>query len=206
MNKFSSIRLASVAVPLVSAMLALFLVMFQVRRLHQFEEDRTRTNAQINRLDKLIREMKNQPLQGKVAVVPPVANEQSLFLNMLRGFAIGSRVQLVKYENKPVAAPPPPPVSSSTDTKTEAKPTGLPPGVTALTSNVEVAGDYQALRQFMYQLWHAPRLYNTIDLKWMREQQRGRQEEVLPTRLSFTLTRYVYMPMSAAPPAPPHSS
>ena len=74
--------------------------------------------------------------------------------------------------------------------------------MTALTSSVEVAGEYQALRQFMYQLWHAPRLYNTTDLKWVREQQRGRLEEVPPTHLSFTLTRYVYMPANVAPPAP----
>ena len=105
MNKLSTLRLASIVVPLLSAIIALFLVTYQVRRLHQFEEDRTRITAQRNLLDKLIREMRNQPQQAKVAVVPPVANEQSLFLNMIRNFAVGSRVQLVKYENKPTPLP-----------------------------------------------------------------------------------------------------
>jgi hypothetical protein len=200
MNRDSMLRLSGVVVPLGSAMIALFLVMFQVRRLHEFEEERTRTTTQMSQLEKQIREMKSQPQRAKVAVVPPVSNEQSLFLNMIRRFAISSRVQLVKYENKPAPSP------LSADAKTSAKPTGLPAGVTALSSNVEVAGDYQALRQFMYKLLRAPRLYNTTDLKWMREQQRNQQEVVPPTHLTFTLTRYVYVPAIGVPPAPQRTS
>ena len=94
-----------------------------------------KTTQQIAALDRLAREIQVRPIGRKVAVVPPSPDEQPLFLNMLRGFADNSRVQLAKYDNRTV----PPPASGSADAKTNL----LPPGVIALTSNVEIAGRIQ---------------------------------------------------------------
>ena len=189
MSKSSSnaawIRLATYLMPIVAVPAAIFLVFLQWTHLRALQEQRTKTEHNLAFLDQLSHEMKTQPPLRKVAVIPPTLDEQSLFLDMVRKFADQSHVHLVRYTNRP--APPPPPADSA-----EAKKNGMPPGVAALTSDVEVSGDYNGIRQFLYQLLHAPRLYNTTDLKWTR----GAYNERWPiTRLSFTLLRYVEAPI-----------
>ncbi len=194
MNKspstFSWLKLATVLLPIIGVMAAIFLVFLQWNKLNSLKEQKEKTEQQLAVLNRLSLEIKAKPTLSKVAVVPPTYDEQSQFLNMIRGFAEKSRVRLVRYNNRYI--PPPPPDSA------EAKKPTLPPGVMALNSEVEVAGDYNSIRQFMYQLLHAPRLYNTVDLKWNR----GTTNEKWPlTHLGFTLLRYVAVPIP--PPTKP---
>ena len=194
MSKSSSntswIKLATVLMPVVAVLAAGFLIFLQVTRLRSLGEQQTKTENDLVFLNRLSQEIKNQPTLNKIAAIPPALNEQSLFLDMIRKFADQSQVHLVRYTNRVVPAP-------SADSP-EAKKNALPPGVLALTSDVEVSGNYNGIRQFLYQLLHSPRLYNTTDLRWSR----GTNTDQWPiTHLTFTLLRYVETPIIA--PAKP---
>ncbi len=188
MNKPSTLRLVTILAPLLSGILAIFLIVTQNRRLHALEDQRAQITQQITSLDLLAREIQARPPLSKMAAAPPAPDEQPVFLDLIRGFANSSLVQLTKYDNKTV--PPPAPESA------EAKAGAMPPGVIALTSNVEVAGGYNEVRQFMMELWRSPRLFNTTDLKWS-----AGLDKWPATRLAFTLTRYVHTAAAAGPAA-----
>lgn len=194
MSKSSSsaswIKLATVLMPIVAVLAAGFLVFLQVTHLRSLSEQRTKTEHDIAFLEQLSHQMQAQPTLTKVAAIPPTLDEQSLFLDMIRKFADQSQIHLVRYTNRVVPAPP--------ADSPEAKKNALPPGVMALTSDVEVSGNYNGIRQFLYQLLHSPRLYNTTDLRWNR----GTNTEQWPTtHLTFTLLRYVATPI--IPPVKP---
>lgn len=189
MNKPSTLRIVTILAPLLSGILAIFLIVTQNRRLHALEDQRAQITQQITSLDLLAREMQARPPLSKMAAAPPAPDEQPVFLDLIRGFANSSFVQLTKYDNKTV--PPPAPESA------EAKASALPSGVIALTSNVEVAGGYNQVRQFMTELWRSPRLFNATDLKWS-----AGLDKWPATRLAFTLTRYVHTAAAAGPAAP----
>ncbi len=188
MNKPSTLRIVTILVPLLSAILMIGLIVSQNRRLHALEDQRTQITQQITSLDMLAREIQARPPMSKMAAAPPAPDEQPVFLDLIRGFANSSLVELTKYENKTVA--PPAPESA------EAKASALPSGVIALTSNVEVAGGYNQVRQFMTELWRSPRLFNTTDMKWSAP-----LDKWPSTRLAFTLTRYVHTIAAAGPAA-----
>ena len=193
MNKPSTLRIITIVAPLLCLILAVVLTASQVRRLQAQETQRTLLTQQITSLDQLARAIQAQPPLSKMAAAPPSPDEQPVFLELIRGFAFASRVQLIKYENKTV----PPPAQGSAEAKTNA----LPANVVALTSNVEVAGSYNQVRQFMNLLWTSPRLFNTTELKWIAT------DKWPVTRMSFVLTRYVHIVDTSAPKpnAPPHS-
>ena len=193
MNKSSSSanwsKVATFLLPIMAVVAVGFFIVIQWNRLHTLQAQQQKTEHDIVFLDNLFLQMKARPAMSKVAVVPPALDEQSQFLDMIRKFADQNQIHLVRYTHRIVAP-------SAADS-TEAKKSGIPLGVLPIASEVEVSGNYNGIRHFMYQLLHSPRLYNTTDLKWSRE---SNGEKWPITHLNFTLLRYVSTPI--IPPKP----
>jgi len=123
-----------------------------------------------------LRQLDAAPPPSRIATEELSNREQVSFLNMLRGYADAWRVRLVRWSNGTPIAP---------GMAAEGAPNRLPEGVYAIGSAVEVAGAYNDVRRFLYDLQRSPRLYNLSEVRWTR----GDKWPI--TMASFTLTRYV---------------
>jgi type IV secretory pathway VirB10-like protein len=179
MNQLRNYRIATVALPIVALIVGAIAIGSQMMRLRNAERQQTLADKNVKFLEDLIRQDQAQPLGDKIPALANNPNEQQLFLDELRQRALTSHVQVVRWSNKPA--------KQSKDKDKNAKQAEL--GITPLASAVEVAGEYNQVRSFMYSLLRSPRLLNVSELTWLRDQ-------YPTTRLMFTLTRYVTKPQA----------
>ena len=174
------------------ALLGTFL---QVQHLRQIRLQQELTQKQLTDLNQMLTAVSQQPSLTKFPTAPNTPEEQGAFLTMLRAAAEAHGAQLVHFELKST----PSEFTNATTVNGTAAATvkKMPDGVIPIFNDVELAGNYPAVREVLYDLLRAPRLYNTTDLKWTTD-------DKYITRLRFTLIRYVAVP--SAPPAPGNAS
>lgn len=176
MNKPLLLRIAIIVVPLVSMLVSGVVVGLQVLKLQAATARSLTIRRDLGQVDRALEAIRLRPAAVRVAAVKSTALEQPQFLDILRAYAALSRVKLTRW----VAVPPPQP---GEEKDKAALP--LPDGVIALPSTVEVEGDYGQVREFLYRLMYAPRLYTMTEPIWRREETRG------GTRVTLTITRYL---------------
>jgi hypothetical protein len=180
MNKLSLYHIATIVLPILSLMIAGGVAYYEINRLHELEADLARTEQQITSTERTIAATRSNPGGSKHATAVPSPHEQTDFLNWLRMYANLTHVQITRWSNAPAAS-------------TSAAGNSLPAGVTPLESAVEISGQYNNMRQFLYNVEHdSPRLLNLSNTNWSR----GTPPL---TRLTFTLTRYL-APQAAGEP------
>jgi hypothetical protein len=194
MDRKSLYRLFGLVLPLIALAIAGTVAASQYFRLRSLEDEQARTERSLEFVRKLITEMQTQPHIEKVAAVAKSPDEQAVFLDQLRQYALEKGVDLSRWANVHSV---PQPGSGGTEMKA---PTGPEPVV----STIEVSGEFENVRAFLYTIVRAPRLLNLTNLRWTRQD--GDKPNV--TRVSFTLTRYVSkdatpaMPVSASSTIP----
>lgn len=170
-------RFLSVFAPTVSILCAGGVSIYEFQRLKQLEAATVASEKKLTAVERELRDFAAQPRMDKVPTEEKTPREQALFLDYLRANADASHVQLIRWSN--TTPPPAAPAANG-----QPAPGALPPGVSAIISIVEVSGQTNNTRQFLYALMRSRRLLNMSDLKWIREN--------WPlTHLTFTLTRYV---------------
>ena len=170
-------RFLTVFAPTVSLLCAGGVSVYEFQRLKQLEAATVATEKKLTAIERELREFAAQPHLDKVPTEEKTPKEQALFLDYLRANAEASHVQLVRWSNT-TPAPVTPPANGQPDPK------ALPAGVSAVVSIVEITGQTNNTRQFLYALMRSRRLLNMSELRWIREN--------WPlTHLTFTLTRYV---------------
>lgn len=184
--KSSVYRLSALIAPLVCLAIAVGLGVSQYLRLKSIEQERVQTEGTISFVRQLIADLNAQPIVSKVAAVANTPDEQNLFLDQLRLYAAEAGVDVTRWQT--VAAPREQVTSATPTTPNPAAATTVPQGPPPLLANVEVVGNYDKNRKFLYLLMRAERLMNLSNIKWERA-----ESPRLPqgTRVSFTLTRYV---------------
>jgi hypothetical protein len=199
MKKLRFLKIAVILCPVGAAFVAGSVYGFEVRRLHRFEAERAKAEAQMASLERLVKEIEAQPDIVRIPTADQTPQEQAQFLTALRSWAEARHVQLVRWTNV-VTAPSSPEAGQATT---------LPAGVTAIVSNIDVKGRYDDARQFLYDLQRSRRLLTLNNVRWTRG------EKWPGTEVFFSLTRYVTPPgksvveprsQSAKPaePAAPH--
>lgn len=176
MSKALWLRIAMFVVPIVCLVVSGVVVSMQVAKLRAANADSKRIDRDMALVDKGLEAIKLRPAPARVAAVKATPLEQPQFLDILRAYAALSRVKLVRW----VAIAPPEP--GKEDPKAGAP---LPEGITAMASTVEVEGDYGQVREFLYRVMFAPRLYTMTEPTWRRDQTLG------GTRVTLTITRYL---------------
>lgn len=182
MKRESLYRSLTIATPIVAFVCATGVTVYEWQRLKQLEKSTIETEHKLTAIDNELRSFDAQPPTEKYPTVAKTPKEQAEFLDTLRANADICKVQLVRWSN--TTPPPAPPPAQATD-----KPaSGLPSGVAAIISIVEVSGRSDNTRQFLYNILRSRRLLNMCDIKWVRDQWPN-------THLMFTLTRYVAPPV-----------
>jgi len=189
MNKLNQYRLFAVLVPILCLAVGGWVVWNQNKRLRAADVELKRVSENLQFKKKMIADIGNQPLAEKEPTVPGSDAEQAEFLDGLRTIANESGVTLTKWTN--VAAPPADPNKPET---------GLPTGVQAMTSTLEIKGSYENVRRFLYTVAAAPRLLNFSGIRWARD------GDTVDTILSVTITRYVTTAPAPAPANPSPAS
>jgi hypothetical protein len=175
MKKEALYRALTIVTPLITVLLAAGVSTYEWQRLKRLESETASTQAKLDHISRELRDFEAQPQTEKYPTVARTPREQALFLDTLRANADISKVQLVRWTN-------------SMQPATADKASGLPAGVSAIVSIVEVAGRSENTRQFLYNVIRTRRLLNMSDLKWIRDTWPN-------THLTFTLTRYVAPPV-----------
>jgi hypothetical protein len=174
----------TVMAPIVGVLFGSGIAIYEVRRLHYLEAKYASTLKELSTIDIELAAFEKQPPIEKIPTVPSSTREQPQFLDVLRGYADTNHVQMVRWSN--LALPPP---STGGNGDANAKP--QIPNYTPIVSTIEIAGQYNSTRMFMYNLLRSPRLLNMTELKWVRGDQWP------TTHLTFTLTRYVGPPVNS---------
>jgi len=183
----------AIGLPVLSFFLAGGLAFYHARRAQHLESEWELAGKQIAALDTLITTSGSKPRPARFPTAEQSSQEQPNFLNVLRAYADGAHVRFVHWSNNSANTANNASVASASgsDNK-EAQGKSLPPDVTAIVSQVEIAGHYLGIRDFLYSILRSPRLLNLTDIKWMRD-------DTWPqTHVTFTLTRYVAPPGKAA--------
>jgi hypothetical protein len=154
------------------------------RHIGQLRTEQVGLDRQIGVADRALASDANMPTYKQQPTAEQSAAEQARFLDQLHGEARSTGVQITTWTNALTAAAPTPSASSTADTSAAAATHVLPLGINSITSQVEVVGTFQGLRQFLYHLERTPRLLNLSNPHWVRA-------DWPRTRLSFMLTRYV---------------
>lgn len=183
-------RQAVLVVPIISFFVVAMLVLFEAHKYRQVGREVDYTNKQINQLGILIKEMDARPPLTVIPVILQSPVEQPDFIDVLRSRAEGTHVTLSKWAN--AAAPAnnggtPAPASEANPGATRS----LPQEVSTINCTIEVTGQYNDLRHFLYSLQDAPRLFTLSDMVW------SRNNKWPETTLKFNLARYVTLSGSA---------
>jgi hypothetical protein len=188
MKETNPLKIWTVALPVLSVVVAAGVTAYEWNRVRGLEADRDRMKKNIAVLDRLQERMNSEISSPQVPAVAQTVSEQPLYLNNLRTLAAATRVKLVKWTNSAPYIP----TNQQQLSNNEVQPT-LPQGITAISSDVEVMGGYEDVRQFLYAVAKSPRLYNMSRVRWTRN------DKWPQTGVQFTLVRYV----TAAPAATP---
>lgn len=185
-------RWITLGVPAVCIPFAIIGTFLQFQHLRQARQEREQAQQQLTDLNHILSTVSQQPNLSKQPTAPNTPEEQGTFLTMLRAAAESHRAQLVHFERKTI----PSEFTNTTTVNGSAQETvkKIPDGVIPIFNDVELSGDYTAVREVLYDLLRAPRLYNTTDLKWTTD------DKYPTTRLRFTLIRYVATPSVAPVP------
>lgn len=178
MKRFTETPWFSVGMPVAFILFALGTVYFQSRRLNETTDSVKRAEKKLEVLNKSIKEYAAQPEGEKLPTVAATQEEDTRFLEGLKKVAQETGAELVKWTSTvrpagtegvvvPGSAPPP-----------ELK------GVKEVVGDLEVYGDYAAVRAFVQRLETGSRLVNMSNITWRRGLQSG-------TRLQLTVIRYV---------------
>ncbi len=181
MKRDSIYRSLTIALPLAAFLCATGATVFEWQRLRGLDDETNATVSRISQIDRELQSYEAQPQNEKVPTIAKAPREQAQFLDALRANADVCKVQLVRWSN----VAPPAPTSSTTADKSA---TALPPGVAAIISVIEVTGQADNTRQFLYNIIRSHRLLNMSDIKWVRDTWPN-------THLTCTLTRYVGPPI-----------
>jgi hypothetical protein len=158
--------------------------MHQANRLHKLDQEWRQVGKQLAAMDSLTVVAGAKPRLVRYPTVEQSANEQPLFLNILRAYALETHIKVTRWANVSSVANQAS-TSSTNATNAEKPPAGMPPDVTPIASTVEVSGTYNDIRRFLYRLMRSPRVLSLSDIRWMRD------DKWPETHLHFTLTRYV---------------
>ncbi|MCW5943384.1 MAG: hypothetical protein KIS66_14225 [Fimbriimonadaceae bacterium] len=181
-------KTVAVSIPLVAfAGIAAF-VGVQVGQLRRLEAEQSRLQQSVRKLEFGSKTVAPVVELEQAPIVPSGEREQAAFLEELRLAASQNGVELVKWNlavQKPVASP----TSKSVSV----------PDASGIDCQIEVAGTYQDLRAFLYDLAKGQRFYAFGNVNWRRDRDRYPK-----TSLRFTLTRFVTGPAEsfAKNPAP----
>lgn len=177
--------------PILCFGLAAGVSMHQANRLHKLNQEWRQVGKQLAAMDSLTVVAGAKPRLVRYPTVEQSPNEQPLFLNILRAYALETHVKVMRWANSSSVAKQAS-TSSANGANAEKPPAGMPPDVTPIASVVEVSGTYNDMRRFLYRLMRSPRVLSLSDIRWMRE------DKWPVTHLNFTLTRYVAPPGKAA--------
>jgi hypothetical protein len=187
MKPILAYRLATIAVPVVSLVVAVCTVGIQARRLYKARADLVITRDRMAVTTRKISEINAQPPITKAPTAAATPLEQPEFLTAVRDMAAACRVQFSKWTNDAGIA-----------SASQEKGPAAPPGITAITSEIEVSGKYPDARRFVYAVTASHRLYTMNDMVWVRN------DKWPQTFLTLKLTRYVGPPVPGlAQPAAP---
>lgn len=170
------LRIAMILVPIGCFILVCVEVGIQVVRLRAASLEAARIDREMATVEQGLADIGKRAVPTRVAAVPATPKEQPQFLDVLRAYAALSRVKLVRWD----AVQPPPPGQAQSKTDLQ-----LPDGVTAMVSTVQVEGRYGQVREFLYRVMYAPRLYTMTAPTWRRDPARA------TTHITLTITRYV---------------
>ncbi len=172
MNKLSLFNILMLVTPVIGLLVGGGATFYEWNRLQLLQAEYTRARQQIVVVDRTLAARSQGPRLTQVATVAPSPHEQTDFLTWLRVYAGLSRVRITHWANAPAPTSP------------DAAKAGMPASVIAINGSLEVSGDYNAIRQFLYTLERdSPRLLTLSNPTWSRSQWPQ-------TRLAFTLTRY----------------
>jgi Tfp pilus assembly protein PilO len=188
-------RILTVAMPIGVFLIAAAMIAMQWVQLRGAEDESTQVKANIGFLDNMI-----ASYQTWSAKIPKLADydteaEQTAFLTDLRMKAAQAEVEIVKFANVMKA---PSSGEAPADPANPNKKSAIPE-ITPKSSTVEVAGDYQKVRDFMYAVLRSDRLLNVSNIMWQRTES---PEKPKDTKISFNITRYVTRASAAAPQQP----
>lgn len=190
-NKSGLYNIAILMLPILCFGLAAGVSLHQANRLHKLDQEWRQVGKQLEAMDSLTIVAGAKPRLVRFPTVEQSPNEQPLFLNILRAYALESHVKVARWSNAASMANQA--SSGSTNgTSAEKAPPGMPPDVTPIASAVEVSGTYNDMRRFLYRLMRSPRVLSLSDIRWMRD------DKWPETHLNFTLTRYVAPPGKAS--------
>jgi hypothetical protein len=179
-NKSTVMQYATLGVPVLALVIGGVGFTTQHRRLGGLEADLKKAETEYAAIKKLVAEMESQKGISRFPTVAITPREQPIFLTTLRTYADLSGVKLIKWGGAPVPA-----ITRGPQPNGKKDPNALPDGVSAIANQVEISGNYQGVRGFLYNVLRIPRLINLNDVKWAR----GAKGQ--PTTLTFTVTRYV---------------
>jgi hypothetical protein len=197
-NQARNYKILTIVLPIVAVLIAGIFTMTQITRMRSLRSEKEAVDKNIAYLEDLMRQDQLQPLTDKIPAEVISPEEQAAFLDQLRQLAAASGIEIIRWTNTARSLTPPPPPNPN-DPKAKEQPPASK--VTALMCTMDIAGEYPAMRSFMYALLRSKRLLNVSGLTWSRTNEYPR------TALTFTCTRYVTSePMYIAPPAEPGNS
>lgn len=192
MNSSNGIKLLNIVlivIPVLCVVIGLVQIYGNWRTLGELSTEQLTLQHEISVADRALSNNTDMPSYQQVPTAEQTAAEQARFLDQLHGEARATGAQITTWANttpvsNQVLQATPPPAPGSPPAPAQPQQHTLPSGVNPITSQVEVVGTFQSLRQFLYRLQRTPRLLNLSNPRWTRE--------TWPrTRLSFLLTRYV---------------
>lgn len=179
MSRMRNSRLLSVGMPIVFVFFGFVMVFIQYRRLSDANSSLADSQKKLDSLNAIVAKAKIEPEGDKIPVVPATREEDTRFLEGLKRTAQETGTQLVKWVSTIRPAGSQPGVTSTGNT-----PPSELKNVYEVLGDLEVYGDYNAVRAFVQRLEAGPRLLNMNNVTWRRGIKSG-------TRLQMTVIRYV---------------
>jgi hypothetical protein len=173
-----------IVAPIVCLLIVGAAAYLQYSQMTALKADVATVQQQIVKINQTLRQTLAAPVIKRFAAGAPTKDEQAYFINWLRLRATAANVELARLSNIPPPAPPANAQASAPKDPNAPKP--LPRGIAAQASTVEASGRYSDIRDFLYLLLKSERVLTINGVTWTRG------EKWPQTKVSFTLTRYVY--------------
>lgn len=199
MRKVIAYQMVLYMAPIVALLAGGIVWMNQQHRLTLLKNERETTQKEINTVQAQLKQAGSQLASKRYPTDEANPQEQSKFLDLLRRCALESSVEITNWKNTVAGGDAAPTPNGAGLPSSTPKPSGearkLPEGISMVTSNVEVRGQFTKVRDFLYRLQLNPRLLSVHRARWTRD------AKYPNTVAEFTLSRYVHQP-SANPEIP----
>ena len=123
----------------------------------------------------------NMGNRNRFAAQPVTPTEEAKFLDGLKRHVNASGASIIKWTSTSTTYMPPEPDDGNPQTAKGADPVLV--GLSKVTSQLTLAGDYASLRSFLHNIAASPRLYTFSDVRWTRDRH--------GCLLALNLSRYI---------------